>query len=50
MVHADGSVSYSGMMTYTIEQYINNMAEDADMGELVMRLYYYERAAKAALG
>ena len=50
VVHADGSVSYSGMMSYTIEQYINNMADDADMGELVMRLYYYERAAKAALG
>jgi len=49
VVHADGSVSYSGMMSYTIEQYINNMADDADMGELVMRLYYYERAAKAAL-
>ena len=50
VVHADGSVSYSGVMTYTIEQYISNMADDADMGELVMRLYYYERAAKAALG
>ena len=49
VVHADGTVSYSGMMSYTIEQYISNMADDAEMGELVKALYYYERAAKAAL-
>ena len=49
VIHADGTVSYSGMMSYTIEQYINNMADDDNMGTLVKRLYYYERAAKAAL-
>ena len=50
VVHADGTVSYSGVVSYTIEQYINNMANNENVGEFVRSLYFYERAAEAALG
>ena len=50
VIHADGTVSYSGVMPYTVEQYIQNKAEDEKIGLFAMRLYYYERAAKNALG
>lgn len=51
--HSDGTVSYSELMSYTFEQYIYNTTNNPDssekMIELSKRLYYYERAAKAAL-
>lgn len=51
--HADGSVSYSGVMSYSFEQYIYNKAADsgtsAEMLEFAKRLYVYERAARSAL-
>lgn len=54
VIHADGSVSYSGVMSYTVEQYIGNMVNgentSAEMLAFAQRLYFYERAAKQALG
>jgi hypothetical protein len=51
VVHADGSISYSGVSSYTIETYIQNKADTAtSMGRFAIALYHYERAAKAALG
>lgn len=54
--HTDGSVSYSGVSAYTVEQYIYNKAtaetttqKEAYMAEFAKCLYFYERAAKAAL-
>ncbi len=54
--HSDGSVSYSGVSAYTVEQYIYNKAtaetttqKEAYMAEFAKCLYFYERAAKAAL-
>lgn len=47
--HADGTVSYSEVMSYTIETYINNKQSDGSIGTLAKRLYFYERAANAAL-
>lgn len=49
----DGAVHYSGVKVYTVEQYIynkvNDNATEAAMVELAKRLYFYERAANAAL-
>jgi hypothetical protein len=54
VVHSDGSISYSGVMSYTVEQYISNTVSKSSTAEAMrafaQRLYYYERAAKAALG
>ena len=51
VVHSDGSISYSGVSAYTIETYIDNKANTStSMGQFAIALYYYERAAKAALG
>jgi hypothetical protein len=54
VVHSDGSISYSGVMSYTVEQYISNTVSKSSTSESMLnfaqRLYYYERAAKAALG
>lgn len=47
------TVYYSEVKVYTVEQYINNTVNSDtatdEMKELAKRLYYYERAAKAAL-
>jgi hypothetical protein len=41
-------------MSYTVEQYISNTVSKSSTSESMLnfaqRLYYYERAAKAALG
>jgi hypothetical protein len=54
VVHADGSVSYSGVQSYTVEQYISNTVGKAstsdEMRAFAQWLYVYERAAKNALG
>ena len=54
LVDADGEVHYSGLMSYSFEQYIKNMASNtntsAEMCAFAQRLYFYERAAQAALG
>jgi hypothetical protein len=54
VVHSDGSISYSGVLSYTVEQYISNTVSKSSTAEAMrafaQRLYYYERAAKAALG
>ncbi len=54
VVHADGSVSYSGVISYTVEQYISNKVNDPDTSDTMLafaqRLYHYERAAKDAIG
>ena len=51
--HSDGTVSYSGVMSYSFEQYIYNKATDsgtsAEMLEFAKRLYVYEREARNAL-
>ena len=49
--HADGTVSYSGIVTYTFEQYMYEQrnSSDANLLELVKCLYVYEKAAYAAL-
>ena len=51
--HADGSISYSGVVSYSFEQYIYNQGTKEDgnpkLVEFVKRLYAYERAAKTAL-
>lgn len=53
VVHADGSVSYSGVSSYSFEQYIYNTVgkttSSEAMKEFAKRLYVYERAAKDAL-
>ena len=47
VVDANGNVSYSGVMSYTVEQYVKNMVESqyttAEMEELAKRLFAYER-------
>lgn len=49
----DEAVYYSGVKVYTVEQYIYNKVNDdateEAMVELAKRLYFYERAANAAL-
>lgn len=51
VVHSDGSISYSGVSAYTIETYIEKKADTTtSMGQFAISLYYYERAAKTALG
>ena len=51
--HRDGTVSYSGVMSYSFEQYIYNKVTDsttsAEMLEFAKRLYVYEREACNAL-
>lgn len=50
VVHDDGTISYSSVIPYSIEQYINNKANGANTSDamrlLAQRLYLYERAAK----
>lgn len=46
------TIYYSGVKAYTVEQYISNIvaySSDTKMVELAKRLYFYERAANAAL-
>lgn len=49
VVDENGNVSYSSVLSYTIEEYVNEMMSDNTMGEFAKRLYFYERAARAAL-
>ena len=53
VVHQDGSISYSGVMSYSFEQYIYNKVTGSDtsakMLEFAKRLYIYERTAALAL-
>ena len=53
IVHNDGSVSYSGVTSYSFEQYMYNTVTGAStsdkMLQFAQRLYMYERAANAAL-
>ena len=53
LIDAEGNVHYSGVMSYSFEQYIKNTVDktstSAEMLLFAQRLYYYERAAKAAL-
>ena len=50
VVDADGNVSYSGVTSYTVEQYIKNLSENLDtvpeMVNVVMHLYAYERSVR----
>jgi hypothetical protein len=54
VIHADGTVSYSGVQSYTVEQYISNTVSKAstsdEMRAFAQWLYFYERAAKDAIG
>lgn len=54
VIHADGSVSYSGVQSYTVEQYISNTvgktSTSDEMRAFAQWLYFYERAAKDAIG
>ena len=51
--HQDGTISYSGITSYSFEQYIYNKVADTtasqEMQEFAKRLYVYERAANEAL-
>ena len=51
--HSDGKISYSGVMSYSFEQYMYNKAIDEsaslEMSNFAKRLYIYERAARDAL-
>lgn len=51
--HSDGTVSYSGVDSYSFEQYIYNTTTGTTASEKMMafaqRLYVYERATNAAL-
>lgn len=50
VVDENDKVSYSGIMSYSIEQYISNKAAGSDyMAEFARSLYHYERMAKKAL-
>lgn len=49
VIETENGVSYSQVLSYTIEQYIFNMKDDDQMGEFAKRLYDYERAARTAL-
>lgn len=49
VIDENGTPYYSGVISYTVEQYIYKKADSEAIGELVKRLYFYERAAKAAL-
>ena len=48
---ADGNevVNYSGVLSYSIEEYIFKEKDNEKMGNFAKRLYHYERAAKVAL-
>jgi hypothetical protein len=53
VIHADGTVSYSGVQSYTVEQYISNTvgktSTSDEMRAFAQWLYFYERAAKDAI-
>lgn len=53
VIHSDGTVSYAGVQSYTVEQYIfNTVAKEstsAEMRAFAQWLYVYERAAKDAI-
>lgn len=49
VIDQNGQVSYSQVLSYTIEEYVNEMMGDTTMGNFAKRLYFYERAARAAL-
>jgi len=49
VIDQNGQVSYSKVLSYTIEEYVNEMMGNTTMGNFAKRLYFYERAARAAL-